>query len=93
MTKIIEKLSLEGKISQVHAEEIEEIIQGELSKRYTKGLDVGLMNGKRIWKQHINEGIKKIEDKYEKNSDPKFASTEQCIEALVVLDKVKRINK
>ena len=32
MTKIIEKLNIEGKVSQKHAEEIEEIIQNEIEK-------------------------------------------------------------
>ncbi len=47
MTKIIDKLSLEGKISQIHAQEIEDIIQEKLFNRYTKGLDAGLVEQKR----------------------------------------------
>ena len=56
MTKIIDKLNIKGKISAVHAEEIEEIIQGELNIEFFKGYNKGV----RWQKQHIDEGVKKL---------------------------------
>jgi len=55
MGKIIEKLNIYGKVSEVHAQEIEEIIQGLI----TKSFDTGFRSGRLKFKKEILEKIEK----------------------------------
>jgi len=71
------------KITQKHAQEIEEILQEKLRFQYDKGYDAGVKH----YQQHIDEEIIKYSQKYA-NTRPKERHN-----GWTVLEDIKRLNK
>ena len=57
MTKTIDKLNLFGKISKVHAQEIETIIQEEIREANEEGYERGHSNGFDIANKHFKKRL------------------------------------
>jgi len=97
-TDFVINLDLKRKITQKHAQEINEIIQEKLRFQYDKGYDAGVKH----YQQHIDEGIKKIE-KEQAIDKSLYADGQKRIDVILenadkmicrrILDIIRKINE